>query len=144
MATSARERQLDPFLRRFSPPVAGLARRILTSMRNRLPGAVELVYDKANALVVGFSPTERPSDAVFSVVLYPRWLLLYFLSGASLPDPQRKLQGKGRIGRHIRIERAETFDDPAVQELIDDAIELSEAQFDPARASKLIVRMRAK
>jgi hypothetical protein len=32
------------------------------------PERFEMVYDNYNGLVVGFSPTERPSDALFSIV----------------------------------------------------------------------------
>jgi len=54
-------------------------------MRARLPGAVELVYDNHNALAIGFGPTERASDAVFSIALFPRWVSLFFLRGRTSP-----------------------------------------------------------
>jgi hypothetical protein len=42
---------------------AKLARAALTTMRKRLPGAVELVYDNAYALLVGFSPDAMEHDS---------------------------------------------------------------------------------
>src|ERR1039458_9537409 len=65
----------------------------------RLPGAVQLVYDNYNALVIGFGPSERASEASFSIVLYPRWVTLFFLQGAGLPDPRRLLKGSGKVVR---------------------------------------------
>lgn len=109
-------------------------------MRARLPGAVELVYDKANALVVGFGPTEKPSEAVLSVVVYPRWILLFFLQGAALADPNSLLQGAGKIGKHIRLTDAKTLDDPLVRELMDDAVELMEVPFTPGQKAKIVIR----
>jgi hypothetical protein len=100
-----------------------------------------MVYDKANALVVGFGPTERPSEAIFSVVVFPRWILLYFLQGAALADPNGLLQGAGRIGRHIRLTDAKALDDPAVRELMDDAMELAEVPFTRGQKSKIVIRM---
>ena len=47
---------LDAFLDKYSPAVATLARACLAKMRARLPGAVQLVYDNYNALVIGFGP----------------------------------------------------------------------------------------
>ena len=47
-------------------------------MRARLPGATELVYDTYNALAIGFGPSEKASDAIFSIVLYPRYVTLFF------------------------------------------------------------------
>ena len=49
--------------------------------------AVEMIYDNYNWLVIGFSPTDRPSDAIFSLVLPPGRVTLCFLQGAGLPDP---------------------------------------------------------
>jgi len=51
-------------------------------MRKLVPGAVEMVYDNYNWLVIGFSPTERPSEAIFSLVLPPGRATLCFLQGA--------------------------------------------------------------
>src|SRR5215510_8495449 len=55
--------QLTTFMARYRPDIVKLARSALVTMRRRLPGTVEMVYDNYNALVIGFSPNERPSDA---------------------------------------------------------------------------------
>ena len=57
-------KQLTMFLSRFSPDIIALAKAARAKLRKRLPGAVEMVYDNYNALVIGYSPTERPSDAI--------------------------------------------------------------------------------
>src|SRR6185369_16501632 len=93
--------QLESFLDKFTPEVATLARDCLTKMRARLPGAMQLVYDNYNALAIGFGPSERASEAIFSIVLYPRWVTLFFLQGAGLADPKRVLKGSGKVVRHI-------------------------------------------
>src|ERR1051325_5444510 len=103
MKNQSPEKQLAGFIARYTPEIAVLAQAILAKMRARLPGAVELVYDNYNALVIGFGPTERASEAIFSIVLYPRWVSLFFLEGASLPDPQKRLKGSGKVVRYIVI-----------------------------------------
>jgi len=55
-------------------------------MRKLVPGAIEMVYDNYNWLVIGFSPSERPSEAIFSLVLPAGKATLCFLQGAGLPD----------------------------------------------------------
>src|SRR3954464_11965111 len=90
-------------LAKFSPQVRAVANAALAAMRQRLPGAAEFVYDNYNALVIGFGPTDRPSDALFSVVLYPRHVNLGFLQGALLDDPAGVLLGTGTQFRHIRL-----------------------------------------
>src|SRR5580704_13987863 len=89
--------QLDAFIDRFTPEVAKVARRALAKMRKLTPGALELVYDHYNALAIGFSATERAGDGVFSIALYPPHVSLFFLQGAKLPDPTRRLRGSGTV-----------------------------------------------
>ncbi|HEX4311456.1 MAG TPA: hypothetical protein VHZ25_15590, partial [Acidobacteriaceae bacterium] len=133
--------QLDAFLDKFAPHVADQARTALRKMRARLPGAIELVYDNYNALAIGFCPTERASDAIFSIALYPRWVSLFFLlSGTRLRDPEGLLAGGGKRARHIVLETPALLDTPAVQELIAQAIELSPKPIDPTQSRRLIIK----
>jgi hypothetical protein len=134
------EKQLAGFIARFTPEVGALARASLGKMRARLPGAIELVYDNYNALAIGFSPTERASDAVFSIAVYSRWVSLFFLRGASLPDPHGLLKGTGRQVRHIVLETPATLDEPAVRELMARALELSGKPLDGKRVRRIVIK----
>ena len=116
------DEQLAAFLTKYTPEVAALAKRALAKMRRRLPGAVELVYDNYNALAIGFGPTDRASDAVFSIAVYPRWVSLFFLQGANLTDPRKLLRGAGSRVRHIVLEDAADIDKPAVRGLMSRAL----------------------
>ena len=62
--------QLNDFLAKFTPDVAATATAALVKMRRHLPGALDLVDDSYNALAIGFVPTERATDAVFSIAVY--------------------------------------------------------------------------
>src|SRR5271155_5198338 len=107
VAARSAEIQLDEFLAKFTLEVEGTARQALRKMRARLPGAIELVYDNYNALAIGFGPSERASDAIFSIALFPRWVSLFFLiSGTKLRDSECYLQGSGNRVRHIVLENA--------------------------------------
>jgi hypothetical protein len=134
MKAKSPEKQLDDFIDKYSPEIGALARAALAKMRARLPGAIELVYDNYNALAVGFSPTEQTSDAIFSIALWPRWVSLFFLQAAGLPDPNRLLKGSGKMARHIVLEEAEDLDEPAVEELIANALERAHTPLDPKQA----------
>ncbi|MGB8480512.1 MAG: hypothetical protein WCE63_17035 [Acidobacteriaceae bacterium] len=85
--------QLRAFLSKYTPEISAQAQAILKKMRARYPTALELVYDNYNALAVGFSPTERPSEVIFSIAIYPNWINLFFLQGKGLPDPQKNIAG---------------------------------------------------
>jgi len=104
------------------------ARRVprCAALRERLPGArLALVYDNYNALGDRISGrTERASEAVVSIALYPRWVTLFFLEGArGLPDPHKRLHGSGKVVRSIRLDQIEILDEPAVRDLIEMAAE---------------------
>ncbi len=133
--------QLDALLDKYSPEIAAEARAALKKMRALLPGAIELVYDNYNALAIGFSPTERAGDAIFSIALYPRWVSLFFLlNGPRLRDPECFLQGSGKQVRHIVLENPATLDDPAVRDLIGQALELSPRAIDAKQTRRLIIK----
>ena len=140
LAESA-ELQLDGFLAKFTPEVETTARQALRKMRARLPGATELVYDNYNALAIGFSPTERASDAIFSIALYPRWVSLFFLmNGTKLRDPDCYLQGTGKQAQHIVLENAAALDGPAVLDLMAQALELAPKQINAAQPRRLVIK----
>ena len=136
--------RLGGFIARFTPDIARLTREVLARVRERLPGAVEMVYDNTYALVIGFGATERPSEAVFSVIAYPKYVSLCFLQGASLPDPENMLRGSGNIVRHLRLEDAAVLDRPAVRALMDRAIAQSETPFESKRRRVVIRAIAAK
>ena len=132
--------QLDAFMSRYAPEVEACARRALAKMRKRLPGAVELVYDNYNALVIGFGPSERASEAIFSIALYPRWVNLFFLKGAQLPDPAGRLLGSGKFVRNIVLRDGSELDHPEVRKLVDEAVRRAEKPIDARGKRRLVIR----
>ena len=137
--------QLDAFLAKYDPEVEAFARRALAKMRKLVPGAIEMVYDNFNWLVIGFSPTERPSEAIFSLVLPAGRVTLCFLQGAGLPDPAKRLQGSGNVVRNIRLYDADepdakVLDDPEVLALIHVALNRAKVPMPAGARRKLIIR----
>jgi Domain of unknown function (DU1801) len=134
------KKQLDSFLAKYNPGISSLARRTLLKMRKRLAGSLEMVYDNYNALVIGFVPNERPSDAIFSIALYPDHVSLCFLQGAGIPDPKHRLLGSGNVARHVRIESAATLDDPEIVSLMNAALHRAKVPLDPKKPRRLIIK----
>jgi len=71
--------------------------------------------------VIAFSASERAGDIVLSIALYPRWLTLFFMHGAKLKDPTKRLQGSGSKIRGVRLADAGDLDDGDVVALIEQA-----------------------
>lgn len=134
--------QLDAFLEKFSPATSALAKAVLKRMRARLPGAVELVYDKRNSLVVGFCPNERASDAINSMAVYANWVNMYFFEGDTLPDPDGVLQGSGTMVRFIRLTAASDLDRPAVKALMAEALKRADPPLDPKAKRRILIKQR--
>jgi hypothetical protein len=134
------EAQLDRFLDAFTPEIAAFARVALAKMRKRLPNAIELVYDNYNALACGFGPSEKTSEAIFSIAVYPRNVSLFFLQGAELPDPKGLLQGEGKVVRYIRLEDQDTLDRPGVKAMMATALKMAEVPMNKKTEYKLVIR----
>ena len=123
------ERQLSAFIGKYSLEMQRTVRAARKKMRGLFPTAVELVYDNYNALVIGYGPTDRTSDALCSIAVYPKWVTLFFLRGSEMQDPDGILKGDGKIVRQIRLSDASDLDRPAVRRLIRQAIELADVPF---------------
>src|SRR6516165_3019965 len=134
------EAQLAGFLAKYDPEIEALAREARKRMQARLPGATELVYDNYNALAIGYGPSERASEAIFSIALYPRWVSLFFLQGARLPDPDQILKGSGSVAKHIVLSSSESLNDPAVRALMHEAVMQAKVAFDSHSNHRLIIK----
>jgi hypothetical protein len=132
--------QVRAFLSKYDPSISRLARAVRAKLRRHMPTAVEFVYDNYNALVFGFGPTGRPSEAVLSLALYPRHAALCFLKGARLPDPGNLLRGRGSQVRSLRLVTSETLDDRRVQALIASAIRSASPAFPTEGRGPTVIR----
>lgn len=134
------EAELESFLGRYTPEIAALGRDAIARLRARLPEAVVLVYDNYNALAVGFAPSEKASEAILSVALYPRWVNFFFLQGHALDDPGKRLKGSGNVVRHITLTSADDLDDSIVSALIDEALTKAKVPLDPSARGRLVIK----
>ena len=109
-------------------------------MRIRYPTALELVYDNYNALAIGFSPTERASDGIFSIAVYPKWVSLFLLQGATLPDPKGVLKGSGNVVKHVVLPSPAALDEKDILHLMTQAAKAARVPFDKKGEHRLIIK----
>ena len=134
------ETQLAAFIAKFTPEIATLAEVILDRMRNLYPTAVEIVYDNYNALAIGFGPSDRASEVIFSIALYPKWISLFFMQAKGLSDPLRLLQGNGSVARHVVLKSPNMLDDPALRALMADASAKAKLPFNAKGKHCLVIK----
>jgi hypothetical protein len=132
--------QLDGFIDKFTPEIARQARAAVKTMRALFPEAHVLVYDNYNALAIGFGPSERTSEAIFSIAVFPKWVSLFFLQGAGLKDAKKLLKGSGNQVRHIVLKDIALLDDADVVALMQAALESAKVPLDPEAKGKLIIK----
>ena len=123
------EQQIAGFLAKYTPEMVASGKNARTRMRQVIPGGFEFVYDNYNALVFGYGPSDRPSEAVLSLALMPNWVTLCFLKGVELADPKKILRGSGNIVRNVRLTAPADLDDPYISRLIGEAIAAASPKF---------------
>jgi Domain of unknown function (DU1801) len=134
------ERQLKSFIAKFDPAHQTLIRSVRRTLRRQFPTAYELAYDNYNFFVIGYGPTERPSDCIVSMAAGANGVGLCFIHGASLPDPKKLLLGSGNQTRFIRLESADVLGRPEVETLIAAAVAQAKTPFRAGERGKLIIR----
>jgi hypothetical protein len=132
--------QLDSFIDKFTPEVAASARAQFAKMKARVAGAVIPVYDNYNALAIGFGPTDRVKDVVLSLAVMPRWVVLCFVWGVHLSDPDGLLNGAGNQVRHVRLMTEDALDDPRIEALIVQALANADQPIDPEKPHQLVIK----
>ena len=134
------EDQLRSFIAKFEPNHQRVIRAVRRVLRREFPAANELVYDNYNFFVIGYSPTERPSDSIFSIAAASNGISLCFIHGATLPDPKKLLTGAGKQTRFLRLESAGVLDRPEVKSLFSHAVAQSKAPMPTRGRGRLIIR----
>lgn len=132
--------QLTAIIDARPPAMAKLTKAVLAKVRERIPGSIEMVYDKKNSLVIGFCSAERASNVINSIAVYSKWINLYFFEGDTLPDPGGLLQGTGSVVRSIRVTDAAELDRPAVKALMAEAQKCAEPPLDPKAKRKVLLK----
>jgi hypothetical protein len=134
------EAQVRGFIAKFNPENQRTIRAVRKALRRRFSTAYELAYDNYNFFVLGYSPTERPSDAIVSMAAAANGVGICFIQGARLPDPKKVLIGSGKQVRFIRVAEVAVLARPEVKALFQAAVAQSPKRFRTTGKPTLIVR----
>ena len=139
-ATGTPEAQLKFFIEMFDAEKQKLIRAVRSAVRKRLPTANELVYDYHTFFVIGYSPTDRPTDGIVAIAARTDGVRLYLMQGPQLPDPKKLLLGSGKQTRFIRVEAAKQLAHPDVEALIAAAIDRARVPLPSKGRGRLVIR----
>jgi Domain of unknown function (DU1801) len=135
-----KEKQLKGFIGKFDPSHQAVIRVARKALRKRFPTATELIYDNYNFFVIGFGPTDRPSDCIVSIAAAANGVGLCFVRGASLPDPTKVLRGSGKQTRFLRLPTADVLEQPEVQTLLTTAAKRAKRPLPRTGRGRVIIR----
>jgi hypothetical protein len=139
-ASGSAEEQLQAFIDKFEPKHRATIRAARKILRQRFPTANELVYDNYNFFVIGFGPSERPSDCFVSIAAAANGVGLCFLQGARLPDPAGVLTGSGKQTRFVRLPTLAVLEREEVRALLNLAAKSTGVPLPRTGRGKLIIR----
>jgi len=138
------ETQLASYFAKYEPAMVKLGKALRAKLRARLPGLFEIVYvyERQNALVISYSPTERGYEGLCSLALHPDRVHLYFTQGALLSksDPNALLQGRGRTVRHVVLNAVADLDRAEIEALMVAALKLANLHLDASAKSAVIIK----
>ena len=127
---TARTRPLPPEVAALLTPLTPEVRALVTSLRAfvlaTLPRADEIADPAARVIGYGYGPGYK--GMVASIILSKSGAKLGLVRGASLPDPTRLLEGRGKVHRYIAFAPGETVARAEVKALVRAALAAWEAR----------------
>ncbi len=142
-------RQLKTFLKPYDSSTQKLALSLRQIVLDEMGPCYEHIYDAYSAVAIGYGVGPRMPDFIFHIAVYSNHVNLGFNWGATLPDPDRLLEGSGKQIRHISIRTEADLAKPVLRQYIkkamaafaDDARKLGEQT--PQRPTKVISTVKA-
>src|SRR5882724_5344921 len=109
---------LIKFLKPYDREIRELALELRALLLEEIAPCYENIYDAYSAVAIGYGTSDRLSDGIFHLAVYPKGVNLGFNDGATLDDPKGILQGKGNRIRHIKIRTAADLKRPELRAYI--------------------------
>jgi hypothetical protein len=105
---------IDAWFKEHQGELGNIAFRWFKVMRNCGDEVRELLHDGCPVACLG--------DVPFAYVnVFTAHLIVGFFQGASLPDPERLLQGSGKRMRHVKLKAGQSISEAALHKLIETA-----------------------
>ncbi|HKV04156.1 MAG TPA: DUF1801 domain-containing protein [Candidatus Acidoferrales bacterium] len=114
--------QLIGFLEAYDRHISDLALALRETILEEAPDASESIY-RVYTVAIWFGFSGKMKDMFCYITTHERHVNLGFPRGASLPDPNRVLQGEGKAIRHIPFASLGDVERPFVRRYIREAME---------------------
>lgn len=118
--------QLLKFIKPYNPEIQELALELRNFITHLVPQANELIWDNYNAVALAYSKSEKLKDAFCHIALYSKHVNFGFNRGAELANSSLKLNGKGKLIRHISVTDLNSFPEKEIAGMILEAVAISQ------------------
>jgi hypothetical protein len=109
---------LETFLSPYDEHIRSIVMKARALLLEMIPGAIE-TQDGGD---IGYGYDRGYTGLICVITPYQRYVNLGLFDGARLADPQGLLEGRGRRHRHVKIHDEAELDNPALHELIREAV----------------------
>ncbi|MFU8771637.1 MAG: DUF1801 domain-containing protein [Anaerolineales bacterium] len=113
---------IEQFLSQYDKQVVKHALKLRKVLLENLPGISEQV--DVPAKMIAYCHGQTYSELICVLIPSKKGLKLGFNRGNELPDPERMLEGTGKISRHVIIKSEEQIDSAALKEMLSSALAL--------------------
>ena len=119
-------KQLNTFLEPYNGDIQSLTIELRQFIIDLAPEANELIWDNYNAVAIAYSKSEQLKDAFCHIAVYSKHVNFGFNRGTELTSHHIKLEGKGKLIRHLKVKNLNEFLQKEIQALVLEAAALSE------------------
>lgn len=118
--------QLKNFLAPYDSKIQELAMQLRGFVCECMPEANELIWDNYNAVAIAYSKSEKLKDAFCHIAVYSGHVNFGFNRGAELTPTPVRLEGKGKLIRHIKVKDFASFQKEAIAKMLWEAAGIME------------------
>jgi hypothetical protein len=112
--------KIETFLASYPAEVRDLAHAARRMLLGALPGSEETLDETARVIGFGYGPGYK--NCVCSLIMSQKGVKVGIAYGATLPDPDRLLQGAGKVHRHVALKSIADLKQPGVKSLVKAAL----------------------
>ncbi|XZF13965.1 DUF1801 domain-containing protein [Chitinophagaceae bacterium MMS25-I14] len=108
--------EIITFLSQYDEQVCSNALQLREVLLANLPGITEQV--DLPAKMIGYCYGQKYSELICVIIPSKKGIKLGFNRGTGLPDPEKMLEGTGKISRYVQIKTPEQINAPALKQLL--------------------------
>jgi len=114
------DKKIDEFLSNYNEEVFTNALKLREILFANLPGIIEQIDIPAK--MIAYCYGQKYSEMICTIIPSKKGLKLGFYKGVDLPDPDKLLEGAGKISRYVEIKSEEQIKSASLKKLIESAL----------------------